>query len=124
MRRDLGDGYAETLREMYPEVPDSAEYVMYWWNRASGAVRSGRTRRFGFIATNSLRQTFARRVVSYHLQAEPPLSLAYAIPDHPWVDSREGADVRLSMTVGQRGPARRRARAGRTRTTRPGIRRS
>lgn len=103
MRRELGDGYAETLRATYSEVPESAEYVMYWWNRAAEAVRAGQTRRFGFIATNSLRQTFSRRVVMNHLQADPPLSLGYAIPDHPWVDSRDGADVRISMTVGESG---------------------
>ncbi|HSU31470.1 MAG TPA: DNA methyltransferase, partial [Bryobacteraceae bacterium] len=105
MRTELGDGYTETLREVYNDVPESADYVMYWWHRAAEAVRSGRTRRFGFIATNSLRQTFSRRVVSNHLGAEKnPLSLAFAIPDHPWVDSRDGADVRISMTVGERGP--------------------
>ena len=26
--------------------------------------------------------------------------LAFAIPDHPWVDSASGADVRIAMTVG------------------------
>jgi hypothetical protein len=103
MRTELGDGYTETLRATYSEVSESADYVMYWWHRAAEVARSGRTRRFGFIATNSLRQTFSRRVVSAHLQAENPLSVVYAIPDHPWVDSRDGADVRISMTVGERG---------------------
>jgi hypothetical protein len=103
MRTELGDGYTETLRETYSEVPESADYVMYWWHRAAEAVRSGRTRRFGFIATNSLRQTFNRRVVAQHVEGENPLSLVYAIPDHPWVDSRDGADVRISMTVGESG---------------------
>jgi len=32
---------------------------------------------------------------------KPPLSLAFAIPDHPWVDAELGAAVRISMTVGQ-----------------------
>jgi hypothetical protein len=32
-----------------------------------------------------------------------PLSLAYAIPDHPWVDSANGAAVRIAMTVGAPG---------------------
>ncbi len=103
MRTELGDGYTETLRRTYPEVPESADFVMYWWHRAAEAVRSGRTRRFGFIATNGLRQTFSRRVVANQLQADPPLSLVYAIPDHPWVDAREGADVRISITVGEAG---------------------
>ena len=35
-----------------------------------------------------------------HLNAtKAPLTLAYAIPDHPWVDSVDGAAVRIAMTV-------------------------
>ena len=33
----------------------------------------------------------------------PPLSLVFAIPDHPWVDTAEGAAVRIAMTVGVAG---------------------
>ena len=32
-----------------------------------------------------------------------PLSLVFAVPDHPWVDSADGAAVRISMTVGEGG---------------------
>lgn len=32
-----------------------------------------------------------------------PLSLTFGIPDHPWVDSTDGADVRICMTVGAAG---------------------
>ena len=35
--------------------------------------------------------------------ARPALHLAFAIPDHPWVDSAEGAAVRIAMTVGAAG---------------------
>ncbi len=128
LREDLGDGYAETLRETYPDVPDSADLVLYWWHKAALLVRSGQVRRFGLITTNSLRQTFARRVVQMHLEgsadtpvrttkksgeaaklneagrsARAPLSLLFAIPDHPWVDTEEGAAVRIAMTVGAAG---------------------
>jgi hypothetical protein len=103
MRDDLGDGYTETLRKAYPAVPESADFVMYWWHKAADLVRNGKARGFGLITTNSLRQTFARRVVQHHLTAEPPLSLTLAIPDHPWVDTAEGAAVRIAMTVGVAG---------------------
>ncbi|RPE65079.1 type II restriction/modification system DNA methylase subunit YeeA [Tibeticola sediminis] len=100
-RRALGDGYVDALRAAWPEVPESADFVMYWWHIAALAVREGRARRFGFITTNSLRQTFNRRVVEAHLKAAPnPLRLAFAIPDHPWVDAADGAAVRIAMTVG------------------------
>lgn len=101
MRRALGDGYVDAVRAAYPEVPESADFVMYWWHKAALAVRSGQARRFGFITTNSIRQTFNRRVLEAHLNAaQTPLKLAFAIPDHPWVDAADGAAVRIAMTVG------------------------
>jgi len=104
MRGELGDGYVETLRSVYGEVPDTADYVMYWWHRAAERVRSGQTRRFGFITTNSLRQTFQRRVMTPHLtDPSTPASLAFAILDHPWVDSYDGASVRIAMTTAEAG---------------------
>ncbi len=103
MRQALGDAYTERLRKVYRDVPDSADFVMYWWHRAAEKVRRGEAERFGFIATNSLRQTFNRRVVQAQMDADPPLSLLFAVPDHPWVDTAEGADVRISMTVAARG---------------------
>jgi hypothetical protein len=108
LRSELGDGYVEALWAAYPKVPNSVDYVMYWWDKAAEQVRTGRARRFGFITTNSLPQTFSRRVVEAHLAAKPPLSIAFAIPDHPWVDTADGADVRVAMTVGalNSGPGR------------------
>ncbi|HKJ75915.1 MAG TPA: DNA methyltransferase, partial [Gammaproteobacteria bacterium] len=105
MRRALGDGYVDAVRETFKGVvPDSADFVMYWWHIAAEKVRKGAARRFGFITTNSLRQTFNRRVVEPHLNdSKKPLSLVFAIPDHPWVDSADGAAVRIAMTVGGPG---------------------
>ena len=103
MRDDLGDGYVETLRSAYPDVPESANFVMYWWRNAAALVRAGKAKRFGLITTNAIGQTFNRRVLQTHLTAKPPLSLVFAIPDHPWVDATDGAAVRIAMTVGVSG---------------------
>jgi hypothetical protein len=104
MRGELGDGYAETLRPLYGEVPETADYVMYWWRRAAERVRSCQTRRLGFITTNSLRQSVQRRVITPHLtDPSTPASLVFAIPDHPWIDSYDGAAVRIAMTVAEAG---------------------
>ena len=105
LRQSLGDGYTEALRAAWPAVPDSADFVMYWWHHAADLTRRGEVQRFGFITTNSLKQTFNRRVLEHHLNAQPPLALAWAIPDHPWVDAASGAAVRIAMTVGQPGDA-------------------
>ncbi|MBT9477059.1 DNA methyltransferase [Polaromonas sp.] len=98
MRAALGDGYVQALRGAWPEVPESADFVMHWWSRAAALVASGSARQFGLITTNSLRQTFNRRVVQTALGKG--VALALAIPDHPWVDSANGAAVRIAMTVG------------------------
>ena len=116
MRESLGDGYAEALWAAYPRMPQSADFVMFWWEKAALAARDWKaatdktrakgTRRFGFITTNSLRQNFNRKVLEPHL-ADPktPLSLTFAIPDHPWVDAGDGAAVRIAMTVAEKGRA-------------------
>lgn len=103
MRRALGDGYVDAVRGTWTDVPDSADFVMYWWHIAGEAVQRGAATRFGFITTNSIRQTFNRRIIQAFLEAKPPLSLAFAIPDHPWVDAADGAAVRIAMTVGRAG---------------------
>jgi hypothetical protein len=103
MRGELGDGYVEALRGVYSEVPESIELVSYWWHRAAELARAGKIMRFGFITTNSIRQTFNRRVLAQHLDAADPVSLIFAIPDHPWVDSTDGAAVRIAMTTAEAG---------------------
>jgi hypothetical protein len=109
LRADLGDGYTEALWAAHPDLPNSIDFVMYWWDKAAEIIRQGKAQRFGFITTNSLPQTFSRRVVARHLEAKPPLSIAFAIPDHPWVKALEGsgvrdtAAVRVAMTVGAPG---------------------
>jgi hypothetical protein len=145
MRLALGDGYVEALRDSWPDVPESADFVMYWWHHAATLTARGALRRFGLITTNSLRQTFNRRVVEAALspavaaqatagkrsvratsaqqstdgstakalgpglrrddatRSAPPISLVFAIPDHPWVDAADGAAVRIAMTVGAVG---------------------
>ena len=80
MRRALGDGYVDAVRQVFKgTVPDSADFVMYWWHIAAEAVRNGHAQQFGFITTNSLRQTFNRRVLEPHLNdAKKPTMRAAA----------------------------------------------
>ena len=100
MRRALGEGYVDALRKTWKEVPESADFVMHWWHIAAEKVRAKQAKQFGFITTNSIKQTFNRRVMQAQMEAKNPLTLAFAIPDHPWVDSADGAAVRIAMTVG------------------------
>ena len=70
MRAELGDGYAEACWRVRPEVPGGADFVMHFWDEAGRRLtakppakgRANPLRRFGFITTNSITQTFSRRV--------------------------------------------------------------
>lgn len=103
MRLALGDGYVEALRFAYPGVPGSVDLVMYWWHQAASLVRLEKAARFGLITTNTITQPYNRKLVDTHRTAKRPLSILYAVPDHPWVDSIDGAAVRVAMTVGANG---------------------
>ncbi len=107
MRDALGDSYTEAVRDAYLyKVRKSADFVMFWWYKAAKAVRGkldgwdGATECFGLITTNSVRQTFNRKVMEKQIKGSPPVSLVFAIPDHPWVASADGSDVRIAMTAG------------------------
>ena len=110
MRAELGGGYAEAAWKAHPKMPGGADFVMHFWDEAATRLRrkppKGETnplRRFGFITTNSVTQTFSRRVIERHARAKDPLSLVYAIPDHPWQKAAGKAAVRIAMTVAARG---------------------
>ena len=103
MVRALGEEYCRALRSAYLHVPESADYVMYWWHSGAELCKSKLLNRFGFITTNSITQTFNERVVRPHLTGDDALSILFAIADHPWVDSADGAAVRIAMTVSALG---------------------
>lgn len=77
MRLALGDGYVDALRSIQNQVPESADFVMYWWDFAAATVRNAHTKNFGFITTNSLWQPFNRRILNLHMQADRPISLSF-----------------------------------------------
>ena len=110
MRAELGDGYAEAAWKARPKLPGGADFVMHFWDEAATRLlckpmkgKINPLRRFGFITTNSVTQTFSRRVIERHARAKHPLSLVYAVPDHPWQKAARKAAVRIAMTVAARG---------------------
>lgn len=106
IRANLGGPYTEALWKAHPAMNDSADLVMYWWDRAAQILtaKNSRLRRFGFVTTNSITQVFQRRVVERHLSGKSPLSILFAIADHPWTKAtKDAASVRIAMTVAQAG---------------------
>ncbi len=106
MRSALGQPYLDALKTAHPDMESSADFVLYWWNHAADLLtRKGSVlRRFGLVTTNSITQVFNRKVVERHVRAKKPISLVWAIPDHPWRDAAQGtAAVRIAMVVAEAG---------------------
>ena len=94
---------------------------MYWWNKAAELVARGSSAG----ASVSSRRTASRRrstarVVQTHLDAQAAIRLVFAIPDHPWVDSADGAAVSSRDDVARRD---RRADGARDRRSRDEVER-
>jgi SAM-dependent methyltransferase len=106
IRARWGDAYAEALWAAHKHMNESADFVMYWWDRAAEflTAKGATLRRFGLVTTNSITQEFSRRVMKKRMEGKNPISLVMAIPDHPWTKAtREAAAVRIAMTVAVRG---------------------
>jgi SAM-dependent methyltransferase len=106
IRARLGNDYAEALWRAHPQMNNAADFVMYWWDHAAELLTAkGRViRRFGFVTTNSITQTFQRRCIERHLAAKAPISIVMAIADHPWTKAtKDAAAVRIAMTVAEAG---------------------
>jgi len=108
LRSRLGDAFVETLWQVHSNMNESADFVMYWWDRAADLLtRKGTVlRRFGLITTNSISQVLQRKVIERHFKGKKPISLVMAIPDHPWTKAtQDAAAVRIAMTVAESGNA-------------------
>lgn len=92
-RSELGDAYAEALRSAYSgRVPGFADLVAYWFEKARENIAEGKTKRAGFISTNSIRGG-KNRVVLERIADTGGIFRAW--PDRAWV--QDGAAVRTSI---------------------------
>ena len=99
----LGNEYIDALRKSYPKIPETIDYVMYWWYKCGLLICSSSIKSFGLITTNSIRQIENRKIIQAYTQNNS-LHLHLAIPDHPWVDEEDkSASVRISMTGAKKG---------------------
>ena len=94
IRTAYADGYLGALRRAYPNVAENADYVMYWWEKAALAARAfdakskKGTRRFGFITTNSIKQSFNRAITSRHLGHAKKTAFPFVRYSRPSLDRR------------------------------------
>ena len=93
MRGELGDQYVEELRKLYDgRVPGGADLVTYWFEKAREQIATGKAKRAGLLATNSISMVRNRPVLE-RIKATGDIFMAWS--DRPWL--LEGAAVRVSM---------------------------
>jgi type II restriction/modification system DNA methylase subunit YeeA len=93
MRLDLGDEYVTALRTAYAgRVPNGADFVCYWFERARAEMEAGRAARAGLLATQAIRGGANRQVLQ---RISDSGGIFWAISDRDWV--LDGANVHVSM---------------------------
>ena len=90
---ELGEDVVARIRQVYStSVPDGADLVMYWFEKAARAIERGSCRRAGLVSTNSIRGGINRKIL---LRVSQRATLFNAWSDEPWIN--EGAAVRVSL---------------------------
>ena len=90
---NLGEDYVSRIFATYAgRVPAEADLVCYWFEKAGWHIDSGKARRAGLVATNSIRGHANRRALH---AATDTRRIFEAWSDEPWVV--DGAAVRVSL---------------------------
>lgn len=101
MISELGEDYTRALRKAWPEVPGGVDLVCYWFAKAWALVVSGKLRRAGLVATNSIRSGANRAVLKPIVEHG---RIFEARSDEEW--TVEGAAVRVSLVCFDRDTSR------------------
>ncbi len=89
----LGEDYVSGMFAAWKgRVPPEADLVCYWFAKAGGHVESGKAKRVGLVATNSIRGGANRKALQAATEGRPIFD---AWSDEPWVI--DGAAVRVSL---------------------------
>ena len=89
----LGEEYVSRMFSAWKgRVPPEADLVCYWFVKAGKQIGTGKARRAGLVATNSIRGGANRRAL-HAATADRPIFDAWS--DEPWVI--DGAAVRVSL---------------------------
>jgi type II restriction/modification system DNA methylase subunit YeeA len=93
LRTELGDSYVEEIFRLYAgRVPQEADLVTYWFERARAQIKAGKTGRAGLLATQGIRGG-ANRVVLERILESGGIFMAWS--DRNWI--LDGANVHVSM---------------------------
>ena len=93
LNKELGSSYVETVRKAYGKrVPNGADFVCYWFEKARAAIQANHLARAGLVGTQAIRAGRSREVLRAIIETT---KIGEAWSDEPWVN--EGAAVRVSI---------------------------
>src|SRR5262249_42919139 len=93
LRSRLGDEYVDRLFELYTDhVPQGADLVTYWFEKANDCIEDRPGIRAGLVATQSIRRGDSRIVLD---GIKRTTEIFNAWSDEEW--TVDGADVRVSL---------------------------
>lgn len=89
----LGEEYVSIIRKAYEgRLADFSDLVCFWFEKGRSAIRLSRSKRVGFVATNSIRGGTNRKILDAIVE---DLNIFEAWSDEPWIV--DGASVRVSI---------------------------
>ena len=93
LRSELGDSYTELLFKLYGgRIPNFSDLCCYWFEKARASIVTGKSKRAGLLATQSIRGGLNREVLK---RIKNDGDIFFAESDRPWV--LNGANVHVSM---------------------------
>jgi type II restriction/modification system DNA methylase subunit YeeA len=93
LRTEMGNAPVDELFRLYASrVPQEADLVTYWFEKARSQVETGKAKRVGLLATQGIRGG-ANRTVLERIKQTGDIFWAYS--DREWI--LEGANVHVSM---------------------------
>jgi type II restriction/modification system DNA methylase subunit YeeA len=93
MRRELGDEYVESLREIYGNrIPGQSDLCCYWFEKARQLIEDSHCKRAGLLATQGIRGGANREVLK---RIKKTGDIFFAVSDREWILA--GANVHVSM---------------------------
>jgi type II restriction/modification system DNA methylase subunit YeeA len=93
LRTELKDSYVDALFAVYQgRVPQEADLVTYWFEKARAMIEARKAKRAGLLATQGIRGG-ANRTVLERIKASGDIFMAHS--DRDWI--LDGANVHVSM---------------------------
>ncbi len=93
MREALGDAEVERIYSTWKDlVPNSADYCMYWFEKARQQIVDGKAKRAGLLGTQAIRGQSSRGVLDRILASG---GIFFAVSDQVW--RQDSASVQISM---------------------------